>query len=277
MVQAIKGWMKRCIPRSAHMSLRIAWTRLRTVTSWPWMRGDRYECPFCRRRFGRFYPEGLRLPVFKEKQITSGGYSEHRRCPWCWSSERDRLLHLSLTQGPPWGSRMGTVLHLAPEFHLQRLLRRVFGIRYVAGDLRSPLAQVKMSVLDLPVRASSIDGIVCNHVLEHVVDDQKAMAELFRALKPGGWAILQVPIGLALERTYEDCSIKEPAARERAFGQFDHVRIYSRNDYRRRLEVAGFEVTIENCLEKFGAKTVERLRLNPLEDLHLCRKPKEVS
>ena len=88
---------------------------------------------------------------------------------------------------------------------------------------------------------SSSDAIICNHVLEHIPDDRKAMKELRRVLKPGGWGILQVPISYVLAATHEDPSIVTTEAREQAFGQYDHVRIYAK-DYVDRLVGAGFKV-----------------------------------
>ncbi|MBI3330741.1 MAG: methyltransferase domain-containing protein [Candidatus Omnitrophica bacterium] len=264
--------MKRCVPAASHIHLRIFYTRCRLLTRLPRMAGDRYLCPCCGHRFRRFFADGLQLPVFAERKIVSGAYTENARCPWCWSSERDRLLYLYLSRclraETPW-----TVLHLAPEPPLQRFLRAKPGVLYIAGDLQSPLATARMDVLRLPLRSASVDWILCSHVLEHVLDDRKAMHELFRVLKPGGWAILQVPIGLAVETTYEDPAITRPEDRERAFGQFDHVRIYAQADYRRRLESVGFQVRAENALALFGAEEVDGFRLNPLEDVHFCRKP----
>ena len=65
---------------------------------------------------------------------------------------------------------------------------------YISADLESHLAVVKVDITNILYEDNSFDVILCSHVLEHVIDDQKAMRELFRVLKPGGWAILQVPI-----------------------------------------------------------------------------------
>ncbi len=116
---------------------------------------------------------------------------------------------------------------------------------------------VKMDITKIQYPDHHFDAILCNHVLEHVDDDKRAMSELFRVLKPGGWAILQVPIALALQETYEDCSITSPTAREVAFGQSDHVRLYG-NDYTDKLQATGFIVNIfdwwTNESKLFGGK-----------------------
>jgi predicted SAM-dependent methyltransferase len=114
---------------------------------------------------------------------------------------------------------------------------------YVTADLLAPDVMVKMDLTDIPFPDGAFDAIICNHVLEHIIDDRKAMSELYRVLKPSGWAILQVPISLTLESTYEDFSITTEKGREDAFGQGDHVRIYGK-DYKTRLQQTGFKVDI---------------------------------
>jgi len=111
----------------------------------------------------------------------------------------------------------------------------------------APLAKVKMDIHAIPFEDNAIDIIFCNHVLEHVDDDRKALSEIHRVLKPGGWAILQVPFFYPLPKTtYEDKSITDPKEREKAFGQDDHVRMYG-EDYGARLAESGFQV-VEECL-----------------------------
>jgi predicted SAM-dependent methyltransferase len=118
-------------------------------------------------------------------------------------------------------------------------------LSYFTADLKSALASVKTDITNIAYKSNSIDVVLCNHVLEHVPEDRKALTELFRVLIPGGWAILNSPIDLERAETFEDPSIISPQDRERAFGQSDHVRIYGR-DYKGRLENAGFVVTVES-------------------------------
>jgi predicted SAM-dependent methyltransferase len=102
---------------------------------------------------------------------------------------------------------------------------------------------LNIDLTQIPFPNSTFSAIICNHVLEHIPNDRAAMAELFRVLKPDGWAMLQVPISFHLAATYEDFSITDPMDRERAFGQNDHVRIYAM-DYVDRLKQAGFAVNL---------------------------------
>jgi ubiquinone/menaquinone biosynthesis C-methylase UbiE len=147
-------------------------------------------------------------------------------------------------------------------------------IDYRSADISSPLAMDKVDIAKFKYEDNSFDVIICCHVLEHVPDDRKAMSELYRVLKPGGWAILQVPISLSLEKTYEDPTVATPKERERAFGQCDHFRIYGR-DYIDRLESAGFSVDVYNITKEFGESFVNKHSLIKNEDIYICSKLKQ--
>ena len=145
---------------------------------------------------------------------------------------------------------------------------------YLTADLYAENVMVKMDITDIKFPDGEFDVIICNHVLEHVVEDYKAMSELFRVVKPGGWAILQVPVSLVLETTYEDFSIIDTCEREKAFGQEDHVRIYAR-DYPNRLRRIGFDVKAFewwNEAADFGGAQ-NRFGLLPYETLYVAFKP----
>ena len=142
---------------------------------------------------------------------------------------------------------------------------------YVSLDLESPVAQVHADVTELPFEDETFDLVVCNHVLEHVVDDRSAVREVFRVLRPGGQALFQVPPSDRAE-TYEDATITDPAERERAFGQYDHVRICG-DDYPSRIAEAGFEVTREDVVANIAPATRRKLGLRTDEPFDLCVKP----
>ncbi|MEG3066539.1 methyltransferase domain-containing protein [Acetomicrobium sp.] len=120
------------------------------------------------------------------------------------------------------------------------------------------------------VSSNQFDCIICYHVLEHIPDDQMAMKEIFRVLKPGGWAILQVPI--LRDKTFEDPSVITPEDRERVFGQRDHVRIYGL-DYKDRLEQAGFSVKVDDYVKQLSSDVIERYGLMKDENIYFCSKP----
>jgi len=133
-----------------------------------------------------------------------------------------------------------------------------------------------MDLTDIPYPDGFFDAVYCSHVLEHIPDDQRAMKELCRVLSVSGWAILQVPLDLNREKTFEDDSIQPPDERERAFGQFDHVRVYGK-DYITRLEEAGFKVMVEDFVCRFTENEVHRLGLDPTERIYFCTKQRPTS
>ena len=164
------------------------------------------------------------------------------------------------------------VLHFAPERIFEKWLGSQPNLEYVSTDLERARATVKADITNLPFPDDSFDVILCSHVLEHVVDDRKAMRELYRVLRPGGWALVLVPIDFSRSETFEDRTIVAPADRERLFGQADHVRAYGR-DFTTRLENAGFTVRVEDYTRELGESEARRYGLRPRRpDLHLCLK-----
>ena len=166
------------------------------------------------------------------------------------------------------------MLHVAPERNLRKVLLAHPNINYLTVDLNSPLAMVKMDITNMPYEDNLFDVIICNHVLEHIPDDRKAISELYRVLKPAGWAILQVPISQSLVTTYEDPSITAPDEREKAFGQSDHVRIYAR-DYRERLESVGFSVQVYSIRKEFGWLAIYKYALQKDENIYVCSRSEQ--
>lgn len=182
--------------------------------------GDIVECPCCGHSYREFH----------------GDKAPNRVCWWCGSYERERAIWLLWNQRPMLRAGM-RVLHVAPEPILTRRLRAA-GINQVGGDLDARFANRRIDVTSLEFADDSFDAVICNHVLEHVPDDQQAMRELRRVLRPGGWALLLTPLHDG--PTDEDVTLTDPAERERRFGQHDHVRWYGRDDYLARLTGAGF-------------------------------------
>lgn len=192
-------------------------------------------------------------------------------CPSCGSLPRHRVDWLFLRERiePEIPLRL---LHVAPEPGIRESLAALPNIEYVSADLNSAQAMAHFDVQAIPLADESVDAIVCNHVLEHVDDDRKAMAEFLRVLRPGGWAILQVPIDDRVPTTFEDPSVTNPRERERLFGQHDHVRLYGR-DYPDRLREIGFAVEVVPYGRRFSADEVSRCGLDETEVIYFCRKP----
>ena len=158
------------------------------------------------------------------------------------------------------------LLHIAPEYSLEKKITNE-PIDYYTADLNSPMVRIKMDIQNIDFESNFFDGIICNHVLEHVDDYKKAMSELFRVLKTNGWAILQVPISPVLNETFEDFSIVKPKDREKIFGQYDHVRIFG-TDYVKHLNSVGFQVS-KITLDKL---LIQNNALNPDEVVYFSKK-----
>ncbi|UBM63571.1 methyltransferase domain-containing protein [Candidatus Sulfidibacterium hydrothermale] len=241
-------------------------------------RGNRYTCPICGHHFRRMLPGGFDLPVIKEKQIIGAGRRENDICPRCQSTDRDRLIYSYLKYESDFFHRPNTVLHIAPEPALYKIFSKTKKLNYhpVTKYAEGFYYDTKVGtadLLDLYFESDLFDWVICNHVLEHIPDDRRAMQEIFRVLKPGGKAILQVPISPVLEKTFEDPDITSKADREKYYGQFDHVRLYGK-DYPERLKETGFYVRQIHWTKDFrAADKLKKFALNPEEILYLCEKP----
>ncbi len=240
---------------------------VRPLFEW-YYRGDRYEDPIDGKTFKSFLPYGY------------GQVRENVLSPSTLSLERHRLLWLYLQNETDLFTRPQNLLHFAPEQCFLYRFREIYTERgqsgensnYTTTDLESPIADVKADICDLPFAADSYDFILCNHVLEHIPDDHKAMSELYRVLKPGGTAILQIPLDMSREQTFEDDSITDRAERARIFGQYDHVRVYGM-DYFERLRKVGFEVEAVDYTTNLSPGLIDRYRLAAGELIPVVRKP----
>lgn len=232
--------------------------------------GFKLRCPFCHFSGRHFLEAGFDYDVIKRAGIVGGGLRENSRCPNCRSSDRECLVYLYLIRKTDKFKKSIKVLHVAPEAALQNKFKRNRKIKYYSVDLNSRLADYKMDIRHIDFEDNFFDLIICNHVLEHIADDHLALAELYQVLKSGGLAILQVPIS-SLEKTLENPDVKDPQAREKIFGQKDHVRIYGQ-DYPERLMAAGFETEVFSFSAEYGLKEVRRYGLISDEKIYLGRK-----
>ena len=222
--------------------------------------GTRYRCPCC----------GWRLRSF-----TMGGPSlrtrHHGYCPRCNAKARHRRVWLYLQEHTNLFSEGVRLFHVSPKYGLSRRLSRMRNIHYIGADLGNrPNTVLTMDLTAVPLRSASVDAVICVHVLEHIDDDRAAMAEMHRILRPGGWALVSVPVRLD-QRTYEDASIVTPSAREAAFGETSHVRYYG-YDLADRLAAAGFEVSLDLASD-IDARTRRTYGLLDDENIFMCRRP----
>ncbi|MBQ4822286.1 class I SAM-dependent methyltransferase [Aquimarina sp. MMG016] len=223
------------------------------------LKGKTFTDPIDKRSFSKFLPYGYENP------------RDNVLSPSTLSLERHRLLWLYLQTETNFFTAKAKVLHFAPEQAFYKRFRKLKNLDYTTTDLNSPLADVKADICNLPFKDDEYDIIFCNHVLEHIPDDTKAMQELLRVLKPGGVAILQIPQDLNRETTFEDNSITDRKERAKIFGQYDHVRIYGL-DYFNKLRRIGFKVEEVDYTAKLSEEEVTRYCLAKGEILPVCYK-----
>jgi len=223
------------------------------------LRGEKYTDPIDGTTYRKFLPYGY------EK------VRPNVLAPGTLSLERHRLFWLYLQNETSFFSEKLRVLHFAPEQAFLKRFRKLKNITYTTTDLNSPIADVKADICNLPFKDNSYDFIICNHVLEHIPDDTKAMQELYRVLAPNGTAILQVPYDRNQTTTYEDDTITDPKERAAIFGQYDHVRVYGM-DYFEKLKSVGFAVEGVDYTAQLSEKEIETYRLPKGELVPVCRK-----
>lgn len=186
-------------------------------------------------------------------------------CPQCGSLERHRLLYLADQTNNFFSNK--SILHFAPEEAVRKLVKQRSPKSYVTADLFADGVDRKENIESLTIEDNSFDVVICLHVLEHV-DDQAAISELYRVLKPDGLLIAMFPIVEGWQATYENMEKSGPDERLLHFGQHDHVRFFG-NDARQRLATPGFAVEEYTAVEPF----VSRHGLTRGEKIFLCRKP----
>ena len=223
------------------------------------MYGNKYTDPIDGNTFRAFLPYGY-------NKIRNNVLS-----PSTYSLERHRLLWLYLKNETSFFKAKLKVLHFAPESALMNQFKKLKNLSYDTIDLNSPIADIKADICDLPFLDNSYDFILCNHVLEHIVDDNKAIRELYRVLKKNGIGIFQVPIDYNRDTTFEDFSVTNKKERNKLFGQYDHVRIYGL-DFFDRLEKAGFLVEKCEYTSKLSKEDIIKFCLPKKEIIPICRK-----
>jgi SAM-dependent methyltransferase len=223
------------------------------------LKGNKFTDPIDNKSFKTFLPYGY------------GKQRNNALSPSTLSLERHRLLWLYLKNETDFFYAQKKVLHIAPEQCFLKRFKNLKNLDYITADLYSPIADVKADICNLPFENEEFDVVLCNHVLEHIEDDKKAMSELYRVLKPNGFGIFQVPQDLSLKKTYEDFSITSPKERAKHFGQYDHVRIYGK-DYFNKLRAAGFKVEEVNYMHKLKDTLVKKYCLPKNEILPVCFK-----
>ncbi len=240
----------------------LSWSKMKLLLNLPeWLRkvmfyGRTHYCPVCCSNIRAFFRFG---PLINSC------------CPVCASLRRHRVAWLFLQQNTnlfkPTPKKM---LHVAPELCFKLKFQQIPFLDYVAADLRDRDITVKMDITSIPHADNTFDIIFCSHVLEHVPNDRRAMREMVRVLKPGGWAVVMVPVRMN-QLTDEDLAVTDPLERERRFGQHNHVRYYGR-DITERLERAAFKVTVVRAPEIVAPNQFDRMGVTRGVTVFFCEK-----
>lgn len=220
-------------------------------------RGNHYQCPVCNNWYRKF------ISVNQEESL----------CPGCGCLPRKRALWVMLKQEIEQTTKRVKVLHFSPT---KALSNRFSDLKtdYITGDYEGILSENRLDITDLPFQKNSFDFIICFHILEHIYDDNKAMEELYRVLKPGGKAIIQVPFKQGATIEQETSSDEE---RIRLFGQKDHVRFYGQNDLIEKLNSKGFVTEPIKVESVFSGEEIARWDLNRNETILISHKEKMIS
>lgn len=248
-------WILKLFPRTWLIILSI---RLRPLIKL-YFKGNKFTDPIDGSSYRKFLPYGYQ------------NLRQNALCPGTLSLERHRLLWLYLVRETGFLDKPLTVLHVAPEQAFYKKFKSFKNWNYTTTDLHSPLADVKADICHLPFNDHTYDLVLCNHVLEHIPNDRKAMKELYRVLKKGGTLIAQVPLEETRANTFEDDSIVDYKERTKIFGQYDHVRVYGR-DYYDRLDQVGFRVTAVDLLSQLSSKEQRRYALPKSEKIPVAVK-----
>lgn len=211
-------------------------------------KGDGFACNYCGSCYSKFAPwhPDPKDRLALEKNQVIAGYGQNVYCPYCMSTGRERLVIAKLSGMDISGKN---ILHLAPEEKIFKIIKPRATV--TTADIEpgfysylDPVIQ-HADLTRLPYPEASFNMVIGNHIMEHIPDDQAAMREIYRVLKPNGTAILQIPFSSINSSTIEDCSIQDADKQSGLFGQKDHIRIYSLKDYINRLGKAGFTVVYE--------------------------------
>jgi hypothetical protein len=228
-------------------------------------RGDNVFCPCCKGSFTKF--------------LEVGPKREPMLCPRCRSNDRDRFFWLFLDKYPDFLTPGMKLLHVSPETIYYKRFKKIPGVQYIPGDKfvlqfgnTYPKDTVYLDITNMPEHAdNSFDFIFCSHVLEYIKEDRKSLRELYRVLKPGGKAIISVPINFGHYETLEDPNVTDPLEQQRLYGDTGHLRYYG-EDYVERVREAGFKTAFTPLTDFISPEMMKKCVLKPKDSVHLCYK-----
>lgn len=217
---------------------------------------DNKFCILCENKLNKFLPSGIDEEIFKKHYIIGGGYRRNVVCPYCGSNDRERWLYYVLKNKTDISKLSGRILHFAPERGVVNYIKQNNKIDYYTCDIVPGKAMHVVDITDIQYKDNIFDYVICNHVMEHIVDEEKAVFEIKRVLKNNGKWIFSFPICTDME-TYEDETIVTPKDRLKKYGQEDHVRLYG-YDYFNRFQGYGLELQVMSPEIELNAESIKQ-------------------
>lgn len=227
------------------------------------------NCTFCGRKFHRYYLHGIASPVTEKYSVTCMGI-RRGDCPFCGSKDKERWLKWVLCNETDIllseRSIKRKILHFAPEPKISNLILSNSRNDYITGDIVPGRAEYVIDMTNIPYENNTFDYVIASMVLEHIMEEQKALKELIRVIRPDGKILLSVPVAYSLESTYQDNRWEKDEERFIHYGQEDHVRLYGR-DIKTRWKELCPDCQID--IQEF--KPIDFLTENEIRKYGLCR------
>lgn len=207
------------------------------------------ECYICNTKFYSFtkWQGGTKkLQDYNKFLQIRGSDIDNFGCMYCGSHDRERHIFMYFDKLGIWDKmKNASILHFAPEKKVNEKISSIGTKSYIKADLFPASDDVqKIDATNIPLENGSVDFIIANHILEHIPDYKKALAEFFRVLKPGGMLVCQTPFSKLLRKNFEDDGINTDQLRLVYYGQEDHVRVFSEKVLLESIQSSGFEMNI---------------------------------
>lgn len=179
---SVKDAVRNAVPALVPLAREVRGVARAQYCRWAYRTRAHYRCPIC----GYHGPfDDFKDPQYPIRQTL---------CPRCDLYERHRLLLLVMNElGRTHDFARMSILHFAPEPWLEKLFRRRFGT-YHTADIAAHGVDFAVDMCRMAFADASYDVVLASHVLEHIQEDRQAVAEVRRILKPGGLALLPVPV-----------------------------------------------------------------------------------
>ncbi len=239
----IKRFIKKIIPEKVRLDLHYLFFKFKAI----FYKGNNVYCNCCNKNFDHFLPYGN-----KERN--------NAVCPYCHSLERTRLLMYFLNNETSVFSTPNKLLHFAPERAIETNLKKLKNLNYITADINPAFADYEVDIQDIPFHDNKFDIIICSHVLGHIPNEAKAIDEIFRVLKPGGFALILTLIDFNRAKTFESAEVNSNEKRLEQYGEPDLLRLHG-NDFAERLNRKNIDIETVKYFKNFSIEERQRYQL----------------